>query len=386
MLSPADPSGYQESIVRPHQAVSRVTVLDGFGTALQEIDFVDGAVTASMGSQVTRSAQVLINPALSPQSDTDLLFPNGNRLLIERGIDYGCGADPDLLPVFHGRIQSVEDVSAGLSRIRAVDLSADVRDAGFIVPTNSVATNAIGEEFRRLVKGALPSAQFGPSDSYAAAVGARTWDVDRAQALDDMADSVASLWWTLADGRFVIRRVPWTVAAAPVMIFTDLLTSGDCPGADGVFDPGGRPWLTVTDSVRTRSRETVANIVTVAAEHTDGSDPIVHTASDDDPGSVTWIGGPFGVKSRHIRTDVARTGAQVVQMAESELRQSLAILHTWGVRGVPDARVELGDPIRVACQRVVSDQVVVSLRMPLTVAGFMDIGLRAQNDQEVSVV
>lgn len=380
MLSPANPGLFAQAVNQSHRAVFRVSVLDGQGDKLEEIDFNDGSVTATLGSQVTRNADLLVPPSLSPKTESGLLFPNGNRLLIERGIDTGCGV-ADLMPVFHGRIQAIWDVPDGALKVKAIDLAGDVRDAGFTVPTNSVPEASIQEEFQRLVKGALPTATFGPSDGFSPPVGERTWDTDRAQALDDLANSVGAFWWTLADGRFVIRRVPWTVPQAAVLRIVDNTRASVCD-PEGVPAPG-LPYLWASYSTRERSREQVFNVVTVSAELTNGEEPLVFTVADTDPGSVTYIGGNFGVKSKSVRSDVAQSAAQVQTMAETTLKRSKAILDNWSLQTIPDPRIELGDCVEVNCQGVASVQVVAAFRMPLSPTGRMDIGTRALNAQVV---
>lgn len=383
MLSPANPGLFAQAINTSHQAVVRVSVLDGKGDKLEEIVINDGSVSATLGSQVTRTADLLVPASLSPKTETDLLFPGGNRLFIERGIDTGCGS-MDLLPIFHGRIQTVWDVPDGPLKVKAIDLAGDVRDAGFTVPTNSVPDAPIQSEFQRLVKGALPTATFGPSDGFSPLVGERTWDTDRAQALDDLASSVGAFWWTLADGRFVIRRVPWTVPQVTVLRVTDNLRGSVCetgertPAAD-------LPFLWAAQSTRERSREQVSNVITVSAELVNGEAPLVFTVADNDPASVTYIGGNFGIKSKAVRTDVAQTAAQVQTMAESTLKRSKAILDNWSLQTIPDPRIELGDCLQVACQGVVSVQVVAAFRMPLHPTGRMDIGTRALNAELVVI-
>ena len=381
MLTPTSPALFAQAINVSHRAVFRVTVTDGQGDPIQEIDFLDGSVSATLGSQVTRNAELMVAPSLSPRTETDLLFPNGNRLYIERGIDLGCG-QPDLLPVFHGRIQTVWDVPDGACRIKAIDLAGDIRDAGFVIPTNSIPNAAIQDEFQRLVKGALPSATFGPSDIFASQVGARTWDSDRAQALDDMANSVGAFWYTLADGRFVIRRVPWTIPRTTELRITDNMRASVCDRSEAV--PGtDLPYLWAAYSTRERSREQVFNVVNVASELVDGTEPIMYVAADTDPTSVTYIGGNFGIKSRHVRTDVAQNAAQVQTIAETTLKRSKAILDNWSLQTVPDPRIELGDCTEVVCQGITSLQVVAALRMPLNPTGRMDLGTRALNAQLV---
>lgn len=374
MLTPLNPM-YADAINRSHRAVFKIEVLDGLGRFLDEISHLDGSVSATLGSQVTRNAELLLDPKLSPKEPGDLLYPAGNRIRISRGIDLGCGGTPEMFTIFHGRINTIWENARSPLRLNAVDLTADIRDAGFTVPETPNPNTSINTEFRRIVSGALGSATFGVSDSFANEVGERSWDTDRSQALDDLANSVSAFWYTLANGDFVMRRVPWTISRAPVLTFTDGLGPAGCgpnfvPGTDGL------PYLWAADSTRERSREQVFNVITVAAEHVNGQVPIVATASDGDPTSPTWIGGNFGIKSRHVRTDVALTESQVRLMARGTLRRSKAFTDSWSLQTMPDGRLELGDCVRVACQRVESIQIIAAFRIPLSAKGRMDIGTR----------
>jgi hypothetical protein len=366
---------YAEAVNRSHRAAFKVEVLDGAGVFLAEIPFLDGNVSATLGSQITRTAELLTDPALSPADVGDLLYPAGNRLKIWRGIQVGC-EEPDLFPIFHGRINNVVDKPRSPTRLRAVDLSGDIRDAGFIVPETPSPGASIISEFKRLVLGALPSATFGVSDAVAAIVGERSWDTDRSQALDDLANSVACFWYTTGSGDFVMRRVPWTYLRSPDLIITDVLAPSPCENNE---DPPITvlPWLYAQDSVRERSRENVYNVVAVAAEHVSGQAPLLATEADQDPTSPTWVGGNFGIKSLHQRTDVALTAGQLGDMARTTLRRSKALTDSWALDIVPDCRLELGDCIEVRCQRVTSMQVIASMRIPLTEKGSMQLGLRA---------
>lgn len=365
---------YEQAINRPHTAAVKAEVLTGSGVFLSEIPILDGNVSITLGSQVTRTLDLVLDPALSPADHTGLLYPAGNRMRISRGISYGCG-DPDLFEVFEGRINRIVDNRRSPLTLQAVDLSGDIRDAGFIVPQTPNPLSSIAEEFQRLVLEALPSATFGTSDPFGAIVGERSWDTDRSQALDDLANSVGAFWYTLANGDFVMRRVPWTIPRTPDLIITDVLAPNACaPGRDPETT---LPWLYASDASRERSREQVFNIISVSAEHVNGDDPLLAIESDTDPASPTWIGGNFGIKSRQQRTDVALTAAQVDQMARTTLRRSIALTDSWSFQTVPDARLELGDCVLVQCQNVESVQVIGAIRMPLNPKGAMQIGTRA---------
>lgn len=374
---------FNRSINRSHTMAVKVSVLDGNGSFLSTIPILDGTVSATLASQVTRSAELVIDRSLSPVDATDLLYPAGNRLYIERGVDY-CNGLVEVLPVFHGRIESVIDTSRAPVRLRAVDLAGDIRDANFPVPGNTIVGQPIISEFQRLVTEALPSATFGPSDTFGVPVGAQSWDTDRSQALDDLAKSVGAFWYTLADGRFVIRRVPWTYSRdADATVYDGIDPNTGCQSGNPT--PPAGLYVTATEAVRERSRTQVFNIVSVSAERVDGTPPITAVARDSVATSPTWIGGNFGVKTLVVRTDIALSQGQAQTIADTTLSRSKALTDSWGLHTTPDPRVELGDCLLIRCNGVVSTQVVSSLRMPLNAGGKMDISTRALVPTEAAI-
>lgn len=370
MLAGGDNPVYRATLQAPHSPLVRLEVwsqgvrIDSFGSS--GVPFFDGSVSATLNSRVTRQLDFTTHRTLYPFANTDLLAPYGHEIRAFRGVT--GSASPDIeFPVFCGRINTVSMADTGSVLVSCVDRAGDIQDAFFRIPENSQAGASIISEFRRLVSDALPSAVFGTSDFFAVNTPVLTWENDRASACDDLANAVGAFWYTLADGSFVMRQVPWTRTSAPIVVFYD-----------GRNAPTSGNAGMVTNWSVAKSRDGVANVITLVGERADGTPPVHATVSDVDPDSPTYIGGPFGVKGRLFDTQAAQTQGQAEQLARSYLRQTKALADMWALTVIPDASLELGDPVAIRVDDFYAVQVISAYTIPLSADSLMDIQLRAQ--------
>lgn len=360
---------YRDALTRPHRSYGRVEVTDYQGNLLLgDLPFVDGNVRASLSSRVARTLDLTLTREWFPATPTGgldyagLLAPVGNRLRVFWGLLYGDGSAAEF-PCFYGRVETPKRGSGGTCTVTASDLAADVVDGGFLVPTNSVPSNSIGAEYRRLILQAVPDATFGPSDNDGPAIGQLTWATDRARALDDMTASLGQTWWPLADGQFVRRATPWT-------------QTGRTP--DVTLSDGTGPAPLLTDYQIGFSRVGVANAANVTAERQDGTAPVDAQVFDQDPTSPTLWGGPFGKKPRVVSVQSALTQPQVVGAAHTQLNLARSLSLTWeSVQMIPDGSLELGDCVLAVADGVVSIQIISGFSLPLREGGTMPLSLRA---------
>lgn len=322
---------------------------------------LDGSVQATLTSRVSRTAQVVVPAYMYPFETTDLLAPFGNELRIYHGLVMGDGSQKYVWQVFTGRIRDVSLSSDGTCLLQCSDRAADVADVNFVSPQNSVPGNTVNEEFQRLVLDAVPNAAFGDSDTFAKVMEALTWEFDRSSALDEIARSVGALWYPLADGRFVIRRFPWTVSLAPSTPLIPVVEWSDTE--DGIVNS----WQVK------RSRDSIFNVVTVTGERLNGDAPVYATASDTTTGSPTDINGNFGVKSlvEKLQSPATQGGAQAA--AEALLRTYISPVQEWTLGIVPDAALELGDIGTVLVEGRSDFQVSTGFNLPLGVSGDMSV-------------
>lgn len=318
-------------------------------------------ITATLGSQVARNLTLSIPEDMFPEEDDDILAPHGNELRVWRGILPPDGSLKYVWPAFRGRIQdATQDDQTGECNIVCSDRAQDVLDAGFQRPENSVVGADRISEYQRLVRAALPDAEFGDSDTFAQTVPPLSWEFDRGTALEEMFSSVGALWYPLADGKFVARKYPWAQPGAPIITLSD--------------GPGG----VILRTGRSRSRRNMFNSVTATGERLNGDAPLFATAQDDDPTSPTWVGGKFGVKSLLMRRQTPTTDGGVQGAAEARLRTGITPTFLYGWSQTPDAALELGDVVLINRQGRARVQVVSSFTMPLDVQSVMTVQGRAQ--------
>lgn len=370
MLAGGTHGFYRRALAAPNTEYVKVEVTDGDGNVLAiprgsvsptgGLKILDGGVTATLASSVTRQASITVDASLYPETINGILAPYGNRLNIYRGIAFAGGSSPYIWQVFTGRIQEATEAPDGTVLVPASDRANEIIEAGFITPQNSQVGNLVTSEFVRLVSDALSDAVFGSSDSFGQTVPLLTWEYDRAGALEEMATTVGAFWYVLANGSFVLRKYPWTVPGSPVVTLSD--------GAGGVVV--GTP---------TRSRDGVWNSITVSGERADGSAPVIAFAEDNNPASPTYVRGSFGRRHRSITLRTPSTQGQAQTAANDWLRRSIGLFETWSWTQPPDASLELGDVIGLnAYGRSGIIQVVSGFTLPLTPGGMMTVQAHAQ--------
>lgn len=353
---------YRRILAAAHEHYVRVEVWSGDLSVLLDGDlaFLDGDVSATLSSQVTRQLTLSVSENQYPVAVDALLAPYGNRLRVFRGVAYNGEPSPYVWEVFHGRIQAADDNGDGTVTIQASDRAQDVLDYGFEVPERSNIGSQISAEVIRLIEDALPDAPFGTFDVPTYPVPAETWEQDRGGALDELAAAVGGYWWALANGTFVLRRIPWTVPGSPVITLTDLA--------------GG----TVLNALPGRSRSQVYNSQTATGERADGNQPVWSTRRDINPDSPTRVDGPFGRRTNHVYLQTPTGFGAVDFVARQRLQSSVALAENWRYACVPDASVELGDVQRLNVKgRDNVVQVVSGFNLPLGL-GDMSVQTRSQ--------
>lgn len=345
MIPPRNPA-YRQALASAHNAYSRVEVWRA-GIQVEELTITDtpyasslanvtkgapvflgGSVRATLGSRVTRSLSMSVPDWLFPWNNTDLLNPWGNELRAFRGIRYGS-QELDEFPVFRGPIQNAKPQGSGLVTINAADRAQDVVGSDFAAPTIANVGSLVTVEYRRIINDAVANATFGTFSPIMATVPALSYDFSRGAALDGLAKAAGAFWYSLADGSFVMRFIPWSI---PISTGKILLTN--LAG-------------TLLTAFPTRDRANVYSRITVSNEPTDGSTPFFATVDDTDPTSPTYVGGAYGVKAAQLRITQATTQSGARTAASAQLSRSRALTNSWSITCVADGSLELGDPLDV---------------------------------------
>lgn len=387
MISPQNPQ-YRSALAAPHAAYSRVEVWRG-GVKVEELNatdptvtrgapvFLGGSIRATLESRVARTLTMTVPEWLYPYRSTDLLNPYGTQLRCFRGLRYGSGT-VDEFPTFVGPIISVKPDGRGTATVNASDLAGEVISADFPGPAVAQVGTAVVSEFKRLVSDALPSATYGAFSAIGTLVPELSYDSDRGAALDGLAAAAGAFWYPLADGRFVMRFIPWTVPLAQQPL---PMASGD--EATGL----GYAWGgTIVSAFPNRTREGIANQVTVTSERADGGVPFWATVADTDTASPTYINGPFGVKSRTVRISQAPNQGSAYAAAQAILARSKARTESWSITCIPDGSLELGDALRLFYRGHDVTQLIAGFTMPLEPSGTMSVDCRDLISNSTGVV
>jgi hypothetical protein len=372
-LAAMNPS-YRRALMAPHAAYSRVEVWRA-GVPVEELIrydlypdainrrapvFFTGSIRATLQSRVARTASLVVPDWLYPVDPDDLLNPYGNQLKIFRGVRYGSG-EVDEFQVFAGPIERVKPGGNGTATLSASDLAYEVVGAHFDAPGRASVGSTITAEFERLVTLAYPSATFGRFDAITETVPELSYDYDRGAALDGLAKIAGAYWYTLANGDFVMRWVPWTVSFTTQPV---VLASGD----QGTQYDGN-----LVSGYPDRTRQGVYSNVVASSDNTDGGDAFSASVSDLDPTSPTFANGPFGKKTLQVRVTQAATQSAVYSAARTILRQSKALSESWTLEAIADASIELGDPLEVHYRGRIVTQVVAGYNLPLDPGSTMSI-------------
>lgn len=371
MIPPQTP-WYRQALAAPHEAYARVEVWRS-GIQVDELAWVErgtpytqgapvffgGSVRASLASRVTRTMDLVVPEYLYPWDPWDLLNCYGTELRAFKGIRYGSGSR-DEFPVFVGTVEDASPPDLGKTAIKASDTALRVAAAGFVAPLPSQSGFPVIEEIERLILDANPLATFGTHSAITALTPQLAYDSDRGQALDALAGAASANWYTLADGRYVVRFVPWTqpVSTTPLVL------------ADG---PGG----VLLTAFPVRSTSGIFNQITVISDRADGGPAEYATVADTNRASPTYIGGPFGVRSKPpIRVTGATNQGQLAALARVELARSQALTASWQLTCVPDASLELGDPLKIQFRSRRATQFAASFTLPLRPDASMQVQCR----------
>lgn len=358
---------YRAVLPYPHK---RYTTLDVFQGGVQvasigDLTFSAGSVTANLTSRVTRTASLTFSDADFPGDVNSILSPYESVIRIRTGIQYPDGLR-EVFPVFTGRVYTPQRTADGMVTVQADDRAADVIAYRFEAPQNVGTSTTVLTEIQRLILQAVPEATFGTSDVTDQNSPALTWDEDRGQALDDLAEVLQGRWYELGNGDFVVRLFPYALG-------TVVSTISD--GEGGLL----------STATRTLTRDGVVNSVTVVAERIDGTSPIRVTARNTDASSPTMFGDLYGRVSQVIRIQTPLTSSAAQALAVQQLAAQSALAEQWSAQMVPDATLEPGDTVRLSYRGQSADQVIDSITYPLTTSGLMSLTTRSAIAAPVTV-
>ena len=302
-------------IAESHTVVTRVQLFLTTGEVI-DLPHTGGSVTVDRGQAIRRTCTVTCpDPSIIPRTPSDQLATYGARLLLRRGVDYGDGGQPELVPLGLFRLDSVDgDVSDGPVTLQGKDLSAIVADDKFTTPYTATGT-AVGA-VTALIRRSLPDAQV-ISTVVDVGIGRRTFDVEGEV-------------YANADGEFTIATLP------------DLLTT------EPAWEIAAAEHGVYISARRAMSSENVFNGVLARGENAaEGVLPVSYLATDDDPGSPTYWDGPFGRRPAFYSSSTLISTLNCQNAAKLKLLAAKAPNASGDITALPNPALEPGDVLRI---------------------------------------
>lgn len=316
-------------LAESHTPVTRVQLLLTDGRVL-DLEHTGGSVQVDRKNAIRRTCTVTVaDPSLIPRDPASQLATYGARLLVQRGVEYGDGST-ELVPLGVFRLDSVDgDVSEGPVTLQGKDLSVIVADDAFTEPYK--ATGTVAGAVAALIQRSIPTADV-ISTIASTPIGARTFDVeaDPWAAAQEIAAAAGAEVYCNADGTFVISTLPDLITATPVWAVEAV--------EGGVYISGDRAM----------SSDGVHNGVLARGENTEENvPPVSYLATDDNPASPTYWGGPYGRRPLFYSSSTLTTVNACAQAANLKLAEAKAPNASGDISSLPNPALEPGDVIRV---------------------------------------
>lgn len=340
-------------LAESHTPITRVQLSLTTGEIV-DIEHTGGSVTVDRSQAIRRTCTVTVpDPKLIPRTPTDELATYGARLYISRGVEYGRPDDPELVPLGVFRLDSVDgDVSEGPVTLQGKGLEAVIQDDKFT--TRYRASGTVVTAVTSLIRRSIPAADVISliTDS---AIGARWFDVeaDPWAGCQEIAAAAGAEVYANADGVFVIRVLPDLATTDPVWAVE--ATEG------GVYISGSRAM----------SSEGVYNGVLARGENTsENVPPVSFLATDSDPNSPTYWGGPYGRRPLFYSSSTLTTLAACQNAARLKLAEAKAPNASGDISSLPNPALESGDVLRVVHEDGSRElHQVASFSVPLDIGG-----------------
>lgn len=320
---------FLQRLAESHTVATRVQLFLTDGQ-VADLAHTGGSVTVDRGQSIRRTCTVTgCDVSLIPRSPSDQLATYGARLRLARGVDYGDGTS-ELVPLGVFRLDAVDgDLGQGPVTLQGKDLSAIVADDRFTAPYT--ATGTVVSAVTALVVRSIPDAAV-ITDTVDAAIGRRTFDVegDPWAAVQEIAAVAGAVVYPNADGVFVIAALPDLLTTEPVWAVE--ATEG------GVYISGTRAMTSdnVFNGVLARGENTADNVA-----------PVSYLATDNDPNSPTYWGGPFGRRPMFYSSSTLITLGACTQAATLKLAAAKSPNAGGNFSSLPNPALEAGDVLRV---------------------------------------
>ncbi|MEU0992013.1 DUF5047 domain-containing protein [Streptomyces sp. NPDC005953] len=316
---------FLQALAESHRPVTEVVRFHSDGRT-EDLPITGGTVTVDRSQQCRRTVSLTSSDlGLIPRTAADRLAAHGARIRITRGLD--LGEFRELVPVGVFRVDEVGgDVDTGPVTITGKSLECAVADDKFTAPWRASGT-AVGA-ITALIRRSIPDAAVDSSRATDAAIGPRVFDTgsDPWAAVTEIGTAIGCEVYADADGGFVIAPLADILTTAPVWTIA--------AGEGGVYIQANRGLST----------SGVRNGWLVRGENTEvGIAPVSQLVVDNDPGSPTYWGGPFGRRPDFYSSPTITTSAAALAAGTLKLRASMAPTATADLTSLPNPALEPGD-------------------------------------------
>jgi len=317
------------ALAQAHRPITEVKLFLTDGSVI-DVPHTGGQVPVDRGQAIRRTCTVTSSDvSLIPTTPADEHLLYGSRLRISRGIDYGDGTS-EWVPLGLFRLDDVSgDVGTGPVTLAGKALEVAIQDDKFLTPWR--ASGSVVVAATALILRSLPDAQILPLIDDVS-IGPRTWDVnaDPWAAVQEIAAAAGAECYTDASGTFVIATLPDAAAVDPVWTVA--------AGEDGVYIKGSR----------SMSSSGVHNGVLAQGDNAEGGlPPVSYLVTDDDPGSPTYWGGPYGRRPFVYDSSTLTTEGACRVAAQLKLAAMRAPNAAGNFSALPNPALETGDVLRV---------------------------------------
>ncbi|UKD55162.1 DUF5047 domain-containing protein [Amycolatopsis sp. FU40] len=334
-----------------------------FGT--RTVPVLDGEVNVDSGSQVRRTATLVTDPGLWPVSPRELLTPFGSTCALWRGIVIPEQPEPEWIPlgVFYlnktKRARSSDSRSA--ATIDLVDPSQWVADDRFAAPTQTAAGATYIAGIKQLIWGTL--GQDYPVIDYTGNTDiAPVMDIEKERwgdGIEKLADAIGAEVFFDQIGQVIVRPLP-TLGDAPVW-YARTGSGGNVLTTDEEWD-----------------RDNVWNRWVINGERSDGSLPVREIVSDDDENSPTYVGGPFGARTRFYSSPAITSTGQAIAAGRAFLARTTGLACKVDFSIVVNPALTAGDVIELDDAELGrANHIIDKLTIPLTASGALTCSTRS---------
>jgi Domain of unknown function (DUF5047) len=359
----------------PHKAVFRARLVDPWATGVNPasagapVPVIKGDVTFDVHSDVNATMDLTISAKFE---DID---PYAGEIYLERGVMYANGI-AEYVGLGYFRINTVEDDTVEDSpsdgpviRITGEDRMANLRDGRVPSPIQFSSSASVASVIDFLVQDVMPTVvtvydtvNWPGGTAAATTLGSDHFvDQDRLAFIQELVSAYGKICYFDYAGRFVVKDAPST-SGTPVFNINS--------GSYGVL----------VHASRSISRDGVYNAVVASGEAADANVPPVYSvATDSDPASPTYYGGPFGKVPKFFTSSFLTTVEQCANTAQKLLTAQHGLPYQVTLGVVPNPALEAWDVISVTyAAGTVEVHIIDQITYSMSVDDEMSIQTRKQ--------